>query len=132
MRILIADDHPAFRQGLALMLRATDDLEVVGEAATGAEAVALARKVLPDLVLLDLMMPEVNGFRVVEALRQDPLTAGTPLLVVTAKQITDEDRRALDGHEAPIRVVEKAGFDRQAFLTEVRRALPPHGAAVTA
>ena len=92
----------------------------------GAEAIALARRLHPDLVLLDLMMPDVNGFDVVEALRQEASTSSIPILVVTAKQITPTDRASLTGQaDQVIHVVQKAGFDRQAFLDEVRRALPP-------
>ncbi len=54
----------------------------------GREAIEIARRELPDLIVLDLMMPDVNGFDVVEALQPDPDTARIPILVVTAKQIT--------------------------------------------
>ncbi len=121
--VLVVDDDPKAVELIATFL--PRPRYAVVRAYGGAEAIALARQVLPDLVLLDLMMPEVNGFRVVEALQQDPLTASIPILVVTAKQITDDDRRALESsHEAAIHIVEKAGFDRHAFLAEVRRALP--------
>ena len=64
----------------------------------GREAIETARRELPDLIVLDLMMPEVNGFDVVEALKQQPDTARIPILVVTAKQITAEDRARLNGY----------------------------------
>jgi CheY-like chemotaxis protein len=73
------------------------------------------------VIVLDLMMPEVNGFDVVEALREDPETATIPILVVTAKQITDEDRAMLSGHVASI--MEKSEFDSGRFTTELRRAM---------
>jgi CheY-like chemotaxis protein len=93
----------------------------------GAEAISLAQRVRPHLILLDLMMPEVTGFDVVEALRGDPATARIPVLVVTAKHITQEDRDALQsGAGVAIPIVEKAGFNRSGFITEVRRALAPH------
>ncbi|MEO7745508.1 MAG: response regulator, partial [Actinomycetota bacterium] len=92
----------------------------------GAEAIELARRLHPDLVLLDLMMPEVSGLDVVEALRQDSETAAIPILVVTAKHISGADRASLLGRSSKaIHVVQKAGFDRETFLDEVRRALPP-------
>jgi CheY-like chemotaxis protein len=72
------------------------------------------------------MMPDVNGFGVVEALQAMPETAHIPILVVTAKQVTEQDRMALQtsgGRAIPI--VGKAGFNRVAFITEVRRALAP-------
>ena len=86
--------------------------------------IALAQSKRPDLILLDLMMPEVDGFEVVEALRRIPETARIPILVVTAKQITTKDRAALSTNEGQaIHIVEKAGFNRVEFINEVRRAL---------
>ncbi|MCW2608207.1 MAG: hybrid sensor histidine kinase/response regulator [Frankiales bacterium] len=121
--VLVVDDDPKAVELIAAFL--PRPRYAVVRAYGGAEAITLARQVLPDLVLLDLMMPDVNGFQVVEALQQDPVTARVPILVVTAKQITDEDRRVLQSsHETPIHIVEKAGFDRHAFLAEVRRAMP--------
>jgi DNA-binding NarL/FixJ family response regulator len=61
IRIVIADDHPVVRDGLRAVLGTQPDLEVVGEAATGAEAVSLAGSLAPDLVLMDLQMPELDG-----------------------------------------------------------------------
>jgi CheY-like chemotaxis protein len=90
----------------------------------GSEAIALARQLHPDLILLDLMMPEVSGFDVVDALQRDIDTARIPVLVVTAKQITPHDRAALNRQAGDlVRIVEKAGFDKQRFMAEVRRAL---------
>jgi CheY-like chemotaxis protein len=71
--------------------------------------------------VLDLMMPEVNGFDVVEALSEYPDTARIPILVVTAKQITAEDRTMLSNSVTTI--MEKAEFSRERFTTEVRRAM---------
>jgi DNA-binding NarL/FixJ family response regulator len=65
--ILIADDHPMFRQGVAAVLNAVPDLEVIGEAKTGEEAIALADSLQPDVVLMDIQMPGVNG---IEATRR--------------------------------------------------------------
>ncbi|MBV9307067.1 MAG: response regulator transcription factor, partial [Acidobacteriaceae bacterium] len=67
INILLADDHTIVRQGLKLILSAHPDLRVVGEAANGKEAVELAAKLKPDIVLLDVAMPELNG---IEATRK--------------------------------------------------------------
>ncbi|HEY5179461.1 MAG TPA: response regulator [Dermatophilaceae bacterium] len=93
----------------------------------GQEAIVLAHRVHPDLILLDLMMPDVTGFDVVHALKSDPGTAGIPILVVTAKQVTALDRQVLNADPShAIHVIEKAGFNRSDFITEVRRALSRH------
>jgi len=78
--------------------------------------------------VLDLMMPVMNGFEVVEALHQRDETAQIPVLVVTAKQVTAEERARLEGYVTNI--VEKAEFDSRRFSAEVRRALSGrHGVA---
>jgi CheY-like chemotaxis protein len=87
----------------------------------GREAIEIARRELPDLIVLDLMMPEVNGFDVAAALNQDASTRRIPILVVTAKKITAEDRSRLSGRVTA--VMEKTGFEVDHFMAEVRRAL---------
>ena len=79
--VLIADDHQLFRQGLASMLKAFSQLKVVGQAAHGAEALELIAEYLPDVVLLDIEMPEVDGFMVLKKLRKSNLN--TKVLVLT-------------------------------------------------
>ncbi len=71
IRILIADDHTVVRQGLRMFLDLDPELEVVGEAADGAEAVRLARQLRPDVVLMDLLMPVMDGIAAITAIRQE-------------------------------------------------------------
>jgi len=59
--VLLADDHAVFRKGLRLLLEAEGDLHIVGEAGNGEEAIALSRKVSPDVVVMDITMPGLNG-----------------------------------------------------------------------
>ncbi len=70
VRVLLADDHTIVRQGLRLILSAHPDLEVVGEAANGNEAVELARKLHPDIVLMDVAMPDLNGIEATKRMVQ--------------------------------------------------------------
>jgi DNA-binding NarL/FixJ family response regulator len=71
IRLLIADDHPVFRGGLRAMLDVEDGVEVVGEACTGTDAVTLCRERQPDLVLMDLHMPELDGVGATRAILHD-------------------------------------------------------------
>jgi DNA-binding NarL/FixJ family response regulator len=77
IRVLLADDHTIVRQGLKLILSGSPDFQIAGEAATGLEAVELAQKLKPDVVLLDVGMPELNG---VEATRR--MVAANPRIRV--------------------------------------------------
>ena len=81
LRILVAEDHPLFRKGMTSLLSSVPEFEVVGEAATGEEAVARTADLQPDVVLMDLQMPEVNG---IEATRRILLESpNVRVLVVT-------------------------------------------------
>src|SRR5919109_1801019 len=70
IRLLIADDHPVVRDGLRAMLATQPDMELVGEAATGTQAVAQARALRPDVVLMDLQMPDLDGPAAIAALQE--------------------------------------------------------------
>ncbi|MFF4413815.1 response regulator [Streptosporangium sp. NPDC001559] len=82
IRVLIADDHPVVRQGLRTFLALQDDLDVVGEAADGAEAVALTESLNPDVLLLDLKMPVLDGHGTLLRLRE--LGLSPRVLVLTS------------------------------------------------
>lgn len=84
VRILIADDHTIFRDGLRRLLESEPEFEVVGEAADGSEAVAHARRLNPDIVLLDLAMPRVPGL---EALRELATEGGTTKIIILTAAI---------------------------------------------
>ena len=87
IRVLVADDHAILRGGLAAFLRAVDGMELVGEASNGEEAVQLARQLLPDVVLMDLKMPVMDG---VEATRQIRASCPHTQVVALTSFIDDE------------------------------------------
>lgn len=80
IRILIVDDHPVVRQGLRSML-STDGFEVVGEAATGAEAVSLVESLKPDVTIMDIRMPDMDGLAAMAAMKRLPVN--TSIIVLT-------------------------------------------------
>ena len=82
IRVLIADDHPVVRQGLRTFLGVQEDIDVVGEAADGAEAVSRAESLTPDVILLDLNMPDVDGLTALHELRERGVRAR--VLVLTS------------------------------------------------
>jgi len=121
--VLVVDDDPKAVDVIAALLPipAYETVRAYG----GREAIVLAHRMRPDLILLDLMMPDVTGIDVVHALKSEPDTADIPILVVTAKRVTALDRQVLNADPShAIRIIEKAGFNRTDFLAEVRRALP--------
>jgi two-component system, NarL family, response regulator LiaR len=69
-RVMLVDDHMMVRRGLATFLRVYDDLELVGEASSGAEAIALCARLAPDVVLMDLLMPGMDGVMAIRAIRE--------------------------------------------------------------
>ena len=87
IRILIADDHPLFRDGLHGLLDSVPDTEVVGEATDGKEAIALANSLQPDVILMDLKMPGVNGL---QAMREI-LHTSPHIRILVVSMLEDDD-----------------------------------------
>jgi len=100
IRVLVVDDEPANRTLLTAALEPAGFTVV--PASGGREAIELAKSMKPDLVLLDLIMPEVTGFDVVEALRADEATRDTPIMVLTAANLSEDDKRLLNGRVSKI------------------------------
>jgi DNA-binding NarL/FixJ family response regulator len=93
IRVLIVDDHAVVRQGLALLLQAESGIEVIGEAPDGATAVMLARSLTPHVILLDLMMPDMDGVTTLKKLREAGVAA--KVLVLTSSVEDELIRKAL-------------------------------------
>lgn len=121
IRVLIADDHPMVRQGLRVFLELEPDLEVVGEAADGAQAAELTEKLLPDVVLLDLVMPGVDGLSALATLAE--LGLAERALVVTS---FGEYRSALPALRAGARGYISKEVDPAALATAVRAVAAGH------
>jgi two-component system, LytTR family, response regulator len=114
IRTLIVDDEPLARERLRKLLQAEPDIEIVGECADGKEALAMANGQHPDLIFLDVQMPEADGFGVVAGLQGEPLPA---IVFVTAY-----DRFALKAFEVHALDYLLKPFDRQRFQTALARA----------
>lgn len=115
IRILVADDHPVVRDGLVAILSTQPDFEVVGEAASGSEAVAQVKTLSPDVLLLDLEMPEMDGVAALKQLQRDGLQ--TRVVVFTA---FDTDERILDAVQAGAQGYLLKGAPREELFNAVR------------
>ncbi len=124
-RILVVDDDPKAVELVSDYLASLG--HQVYKAYGGMQGIELAGAEHPDLVILDLMMPEVNGFMVVDRLRENPRTSDIPIVILTAKIVSADERRRLNGHI--VAIAEKSGIDRAAFLSEVNRAVRRRAAA---
>jgi two-component system, NarL family, nitrate/nitrite response regulator NarL len=93
IRILVADDHAIFRDGLRKLLEAADDVQIVGEASNGVECTKMLTKLKPDILLLDLRMPEKDGLGVLEEVNFDTLP--TRVIVLTAAEDDRDVVRAM-------------------------------------
>jgi signal transduction histidine kinase/DNA-binding response OmpR family regulator/HAMP domain-containing protein len=116
-RVLVVEDEADMRQLLHRMLEQAG--WAVTEAANGREALARLAEDRPQLILLDLLMPEMDGFTFVEALRHQEAWRAIPVVVVTAKDLTSDDRQCLNGYVEQI--LQKGAYSQEALLHEVRR-----------
>lgn len=117
IKILIADDHLLIRQGLRLVLDTEPDLELVGEASDGSEALRLCKKLKPDVVLMDLRMPTMDGLTAIERLRVEQ-----PEIAVVILTTFNEDDLMLRGLQAGARGYLLKDTDRSTLFDTIRAA----------
>ena len=119
-RVLVVDDQAEDRNLLRRMIEGQEGYEVV-EATGGQEAIDLIRQVWPHVIILDLMMPKVDGFAVLETVKADETTRSIPIIVVTAKDLSQEERDTLDSRVETW--LQKGLYDQQELLADVAAAL---------
>ena len=117
-RLVLADDHHLFRRGFRSLLSGEAGLEVVGEASTGLEAIEICRRLVPDLVLMDIRMPEMDGITATRQIKREQ--PGVSVLMVTMHENPDYLLEALDAGAAGY-VLKDAPADR--LINAVRRTL---------
>ena len=117
IKILIADDHLIIRQGLRLILETENDFEIAGEASDGAEALLLCKKLQPDVVLMDLRMPNMDGLTAIEKLRIDQ-----PEVAVVILTTFNEDELMLRGLQAGARGYLLKDTDRATLFNTILAA----------
>lgn len=117
LRVVVVDDHTVFRQGIAALLDTADDTTVVGEASTGSEAVSVVEEVVPDVVLMDVQMPEMNG---IEATRR--VLADHPGVHVVMLTMLEDDDSLFAAMCAGARSYLLKGADKDEMLATIRSA----------
>ena len=117
IRVLVADDHLVVREGLIAILEVAADIEPVGEAGDGAEAVRLARELRPDVVLMDLRMPNVDGIEAIEQIKAH--FSEIEIVILTTY---DDDKYILQGLRAGARSYLLKDTGRQALFEAIRAA----------
>ncbi|MFC1614376.1 response regulator [Gemmatimonadota bacterium] len=117
--VLVVDDDPVDQKHLETIL--SEKLYAVETASGGNEALQMTKTNPPDVMILDLMMPDMDGFTVLDRLREDQATRELPVIIVTAKDLTAEERSRL--RNSVHRIITKSAMDRKRILREIEKAL---------
>lgn len=140
LRILIADDHPVFRFGLRALISAEEEMEVVGEATTGEETVALAERLQPNVVLMDLNLPDFNGIEATRRiLSQSPSIGVLVITMFDDESVFGAMRVGARGYilkgaqgEETVRAIRAAGSGEAIFSPSIAERLLRHFAEPSA
>ena len=116
-KIAIVEDTTEARRLIRRILQSQGNFTIL-EASNGRDGLELIQRELPDLIIIDLMMPEMDGFTVIEALRSKPETATIPVIVATAKELTTDEKNRLGGQIQSL--MQKGDFLNDEFLEEVK------------
>jgi threonine synthase len=118
--ILIVDDLTDARRLIRRILQAQGNYTIL-EAASGREAIQISQNTSPDLIILDLMMPEMDGFSVLDSLKANPATESIPVIVVTAKELTSKERERINGQIHTL--MQKGEFMNDEFIEEINELI---------
>jgi DNA-binding NarL/FixJ family response regulator len=119
LRVVIADDHRLFAEALEAILTTDDRIEVVGQASDGAQAVELARKLDPDIVLMDVSMPVLDGFEATREIREE--SAGVRVLMLTGSNSRDDVDRSREAGASGYVTKDRIASELVATIVEVTR-----------
>jgi threonine synthase len=119
-RVVVIEDNPSAARLISKLIQAHGNYEVQ-IANGGAEGVLLVERSMPDLVITDLMMPDIDGFKVIDALKQDDRTRNIPIIVLTAKELTTRERERLSGQIEGL--LQKGSFMDEDLLDKIVKAL---------
>ena len=117
IRVLIADDHALFREGLHAIFKSVPDIEIVGEAGTGGESITLATELKPDVILMDIQMPDINGVEATQRILEGQ--PDTSIIIVT---MLEDDDSLFSAMRAGARGYVLKGADKAEMLKSIRAA----------
>ena len=119
LSVLVVDDNDFERKNVSQFL--TEDNYIVYDAADGVACLEVLKETTPDVILLDLVMPRMDGFKVIEKLNEDPITAAIPVIIATAKDLSEQERITLE--KKSISVLEKNYSSTDSILRQIERTL---------